>query len=91
LGGAQGFIVKLDAMGTHRPYRPPVGIEAALGEISKRRGVFYDESAVNACIRLFRTQGKRKEPVGQPELPLAGRVPSAYDIDTKVMAIQGSG
>ena len=44
----------VEAMSSHRPYRPAVGLEAALTEIEARRGVFYDAQAADACLRLFR-------------------------------------
>jgi PAS domain S-box-containing protein/putative nucleotidyltransferase with HDIG domain len=47
----------VEAMASHRPYRPSLGIEMALEEIEKNKGVLYDEDAVNACIRLFRERG----------------------------------
>lgn len=47
----------VDTMATHRPYRPSLGLTAALAEIIKNRGVLYDPAAVDACLRLFREQG----------------------------------
>lgn len=47
----------VEAMASHRPYRPSLGIEAALEEIEKNKAVLYDETAANACIRLFREKG----------------------------------
>jgi HD-GYP domain-containing protein (c-di-GMP phosphodiesterase class II) len=47
----------VEAMSSHRPYRPALGIDKALGEISKNKGIFYDPEAVNACIRLFKEKG----------------------------------
>ena len=47
----------VEAMASHRPYRPSLGIEAALEEIEKNKGILYDESVVNACLRLFREKG----------------------------------
>lgn len=47
----------VEAMASHRPYRPSLGIEAALEEIEKNKAVLYDEMAANACIRLFREKG----------------------------------
>lgn len=44
-------------MATHRPYRPALGIEAALDEITARAGTAYDRDAVDACVRLFRERG----------------------------------
>ncbi len=43
----------VEAMSSHRPYRPGLGIEAALDEISTNRGILYDADAVDACVRLF--------------------------------------
>lgn len=43
----------VEAMGSHRPYRPSLGIEKALGHVKRERGVLYDEKVVNACLSLF--------------------------------------
>ena len=47
----------VEAMASHRPYRPARGIETALAEIVENRGIFYDGDVVDACIRLFREKG----------------------------------
>jgi PAS domain S-box-containing protein len=47
----------VEAMASHRPYRPGLGIDAALNEIEKNRGMFYDNAAADACLRLFREKG----------------------------------
>jgi len=44
----------VEAMSSHRPYRPALGIDKALEEISRHRGTLYDTGVVNACLRLFR-------------------------------------
>lgn len=44
----------VETMETHRPYRPSLGRDAALEEISKNRGILYDPEVVDACLRLFR-------------------------------------
>jgi PAS domain S-box-containing protein len=44
----------VEAMSSHRPYRPAIGLEAALEEIEKGRGVRYDERVTDACLRVFR-------------------------------------
>ena len=44
----------VEAMASHRPYRPAVGIDAALREIESGRGTRYDSLAVDACLSLFR-------------------------------------
>ncbi len=51
----------VEAMSSHRPYRPGLGIDAALEEIELNRGTRYDPGAVDACIKLFR-QRKYKLP-----------------------------
>jgi len=43
----------VDAMSTHRPYRPSLGILPALQEIMQHKGTRYDERAVEACIKLI--------------------------------------
>jgi PAS domain S-box-containing protein/putative nucleotidyltransferase with HDIG domain len=43
----------VEAMASHRPYRPSLGISKALEEISKNRGILYDADAVDACLTLF--------------------------------------
>ncbi len=44
----------VEGMSSHRPYRPGLGIDAALEEIGLHRGTRYDKNAVDACIKLFR-------------------------------------
>jgi len=44
----------VEAMSSHRPYRPAKGIEAALDEISKNRGILYDPETVDVCLKLFK-------------------------------------
>ena len=47
----------VEAMASHRPYRPALGIEAALEEIEKSKGVLFDPDVVSACLTLFREKG----------------------------------
>ena len=47
----------VEAMASHRPYRPTLGIEAALEEIEKNKGTHYDNTVAEACLRLFREKG----------------------------------
>jgi PAS domain S-box-containing protein/putative nucleotidyltransferase with HDIG domain len=44
----------VEAIVSHRPYRPAYGMEAALDEIDRNREILYDGEVVDACIRLFR-------------------------------------
>ncbi|MBT3756830.1 MAG: response regulator, partial [Candidatus Cloacimonetes bacterium] len=43
----------VEAIASHRPYRPSLGIEFALNEIASNKGVLYDEEVANACLELF--------------------------------------
>ena len=47
----------VEAMSSHRPYRPGLGIEKALAEIERGRGTAYDANIADACLRLFRDKG----------------------------------
>jgi PAS domain S-box-containing protein/putative nucleotidyltransferase with HDIG domain len=43
----------VEAISSHRPYRPTLGINFALDEITKNRVILYDANVVDACLRLF--------------------------------------
>jgi PAS domain S-box-containing protein len=47
----------VEAMSSHRPYRAALGVEAALEEINKNKGILYDNTVADACLRLFREKG----------------------------------
>jgi PAS domain S-box-containing protein len=47
----------VEAMSSHRPYRPGLGLEKALTEIESNRGKLYCPRVVDACLRLFREKG----------------------------------
>jgi PAS domain S-box-containing protein len=47
----------VESMASHRPYRPALGIDAALEEISKNRGILYDPEVTDACLKLFQEKG----------------------------------
>jgi HD-GYP domain-containing protein (c-di-GMP phosphodiesterase class II) len=44
----------VEAMSSHRPYRPALGIDKALAEVVQGRGVRYDADVVDACVTLFK-------------------------------------
>ncbi|HUN54893.1 MAG TPA: PAS domain S-box protein [Smithella sp.] len=44
----------VEAMASHRPYRPSLGIDAALEEIEKNKRILYDSAVADACLKLFR-------------------------------------
>ena len=43
----------IEAMSSHRPYRPSLGVDKAFEEIVENRGVLYDPAVVDASVRLF--------------------------------------
>lgn len=43
----------VDAIASHRPYRPAYGVDTALYDITGERGVLYDKDAVDVCLLLF--------------------------------------
>ena len=45
----------VEAMSSHRPYRPALGVDAALAEIRAGRGRRYDEQVADACVGLLET------------------------------------
>jgi PAS domain S-box-containing protein/putative nucleotidyltransferase with HDIG domain len=47
----------VEAMSSHRPYRPSLGIDPALEEISQNKGILYDPDVVDICLRLFQEKG----------------------------------
>jgi len=49
----------VEAMASHRPYRPALGLNKALEEIALNRETLYDAATVDACLRLFRSRKYR--------------------------------
>jgi len=47
----------VEAMASHRPYRPALGLETALAEIESNAGVLYDADAVSACLTVVARPG----------------------------------
>ncbi len=47
----------VEAMNAHRPYRPSLGLEAALEEIEGKKGLIYDPDVATSCIKLFQVNG----------------------------------
>jgi PAS domain S-box-containing protein/putative nucleotidyltransferase with HDIG domain len=43
----------VEAMASHRPYRPAFDIDKSLEEISRYRGTRYDREVVGTCLKLF--------------------------------------
>jgi PAS domain S-box-containing protein/putative nucleotidyltransferase with HDIG domain len=51
----------VEAMSSHRPYREALGVDVALDEITKNKGVLYDSEIVDVCVKLFKEKGFRFE------------------------------
>ena len=51
----------VEAMASHRPYRPSLNTDMALNEIAKNKGTLYDNDVVDACLRLFYEKGFKFE------------------------------
>ncbi|MGB5932006.1 MAG: HD-GYP domain-containing protein [Anaerolineae bacterium] len=51
----------VEAMSSHRPYRPALGIDKALDEVSGNKGVLYDPSVVDACFKVITEKGFKFE------------------------------
>ena len=51
----------VDGISYHRPYRPALGINAALYDIRGNRGVLYDPEVVDVCLRLFNEKNYKME------------------------------
>ena len=49
----------VEAIASPRPYQPGLGIEKALKEIIQKKGILYDPSAVDACLKLFNEKNYR--------------------------------
>ncbi len=51
----------VEAVASHRPYRPALGVNIALEEVVKGRGLLYDADVVDVCLQLFQEKGFRLE------------------------------
>jgi HD-GYP domain-containing protein (c-di-GMP phosphodiesterase class II) len=51
----------VEAMSSHRPYRPTLGIDKALEEISQNRGILYDPMVADICLKLFKERSFKFE------------------------------
>ncbi len=49
----------VEAMASHRPYRPGLGVDSALDEIKRGNGTIYDPQVAAACLKVF-AEGKFK-------------------------------
>lgn len=47
----------METMSSHRPYRAAIGIDEALEEIIRNKGILFEPAVVDCCIRLFKEKG----------------------------------
>ena len=48
-----------ETIGSHRPYRPSLGIQKAVNEVTQHSGLLYDPDVVKACLKLINEAGYR--------------------------------
>ncbi|MGB7912047.1 MAG: HD-GYP domain-containing protein [Desulfobaccales bacterium] len=75
----------VEAMCNHRPYRQALGIEKAMEEITKKRGILYDPAVVDSCLRIYQESpvalmGEFPSIAGKPLDPL-GALPKRVTYD----------
>jgi len=44
----------VETMASYRPYRPALGLDTALEEITRNKNILYDGEVVEACLKIFR-------------------------------------
>jgi PAS domain S-box-containing protein/putative nucleotidyltransferase with HDIG domain len=47
----------VEAVASHRPYRPALGVDCALQQITEKKGIHFDPQVVEACLRVFQEKG----------------------------------
>ena len=58
----------IDAMASYRPYRAALGVEAAIEEIIKFKGITYDPVVVDACLKVYQKTAKNLIERNQPSV-----------------------
>jgi HD-GYP domain-containing protein (c-di-GMP phosphodiesterase class II) len=60
----------MEAMCSHRPYRPSLGLPETLDELTKNKGILYDAAVVETCLKLYGQDlpAPRRVSTGQPLL-----------------------
>ena len=60
----------IDTMSSPHPYRPAIGLDKALNEISQKRGILYDFNVVYACLVVFNEKGFKFDDRSCPNLKI---------------------
>lgn len=68
----------VEAMCSHRPYRPALGLARAMEEISRSKGVLYDAGVVDACLKLCDQCREAEELFTAPQPSLAAQVIASH-------------
>ncbi|MDP2725964.1 MAG: HD-GYP domain-containing protein, partial [Dehalococcoidia bacterium] len=63
----------VEAMASHRPYRPALGIDKALEEVAQNKSILYDPSVVEKCLALFQKKGFTFDSPSIPDPEMAFR------------------
>ena len=56
----------IEAMATHRPYRPALGLQAALDEVRAEAGIGLDADVVNAALELMDAENSLQKLIDSP-------------------------
>lgn len=67
----------VDAIMSHRPYRPALGPEAALAEIRRGMGRIYDTAVVEACLAVV---SRADRPLEHGRYPASSGLPASAEI-----------
>lgn len=62
----------VEGMASHRPYRPARGLDSALEELARQRGVRFDPDVVDACLKVFRSGKFSFQPVSGSDVWASG-------------------
>ena len=57
----------VEAMSSHRPYRPALGLEKATAEIRQQSGILYDADVVDACLKALAENKTLIQQTSHPE------------------------
>jgi HD-GYP domain-containing protein (c-di-GMP phosphodiesterase class II) len=65
----------VEAMCSHRPYRPALGLSDALEEVSRHQGILYDADVVKSCLKIYGPEQADPDAVIAAILPQVAAIP----------------